>query len=134
MDWQCHVPPQIHIELHSSVDLCPVFYLKDYLYCTEPKKLDGSQVSTLFLGNNKKYMLVCAKMISSLGRKVLCIAKAHMFLGAAASATLLANVSLASILWGGDWTRVLTPARHFFHLYYYYRLAPGFCAAYCFGP
>ena len=29
-----HLPPQIHIESHSSVDLCPAFYLKAYLRCT----------------------------------------------------------------------------------------------------
>ena len=27
-DCQGHLPPQIHIESHSSVNLCPVFYLK----------------------------------------------------------------------------------------------------------
>ena len=26
-----HLPPQIHIESHSSVNLCPAFYLKAYL-------------------------------------------------------------------------------------------------------
>ena len=26
-----HLPPQIHIESHSNVNLCPVFYLKAYL-------------------------------------------------------------------------------------------------------
>ena len=31
-----HRPPQIHIESHSSVNLCPVFfYTKAYLRCTE---------------------------------------------------------------------------------------------------
>ena len=28
-------PPQIHIESHTNVNLCPVFYLKAYLRCTE---------------------------------------------------------------------------------------------------
>ena len=39
-----HLPPQIHIESHSNVNLCPVFYLKAYLRCTESfrKKSDGS--------------------------------------------------------------------------------------------
>ena len=39
-----HLPPQIHIESHSNVNLCPVFYLKVYLRCTESfrKKSDGS--------------------------------------------------------------------------------------------
>ena len=25
-----HLPPQVHIESHSNVNLCPVFYLKAY--------------------------------------------------------------------------------------------------------
>ena len=39
-----HLPPQIHIESHSNVNLCPVFYLKAYLRRTESfrKKPDGS--------------------------------------------------------------------------------------------
>ena len=39
-----HLPPQIHIESHSNVNLCPVFYLKAYLRHTESfrKKPDGS--------------------------------------------------------------------------------------------
>ena len=39
-----HLPPQIRIESHSSVNLCPVFYLKAYLRCTDSfrKKSDGS--------------------------------------------------------------------------------------------
>ena len=47
-----HLPPQVHIESHSSVNLCPVFYLKAYLRCTESfrKKPDGSCVTSLFLG------------------------------------------------------------------------------------
>ena len=45
-----HLPPQIHIESHISVNLCPVFYLKAYLRCTEPfsKKSDGLHVTSLF--------------------------------------------------------------------------------------
>ena len=45
-----HLPPQIHIESHSNVNLCPVFYLKAYLRCTElfRKKSDGSCVTSLF--------------------------------------------------------------------------------------
>ena len=47
-----HFPPQIYIERHSSVNLCPVLYLKAYLRCAEPfkKKPDGSCVTSLFLG------------------------------------------------------------------------------------
>ena len=39
-----HLPPQICIESHSNVNLCPVFYLKAYLQRTESfrKKPDGS--------------------------------------------------------------------------------------------
>ena len=45
-----HLPPQIHIESHSNVNLCPVFYLKAYLRRTESfrKKPDGSRVTSLF--------------------------------------------------------------------------------------
>ena len=31
-----HPPPQICIESHMNVNLCPVFYLQVYLRCTEP--------------------------------------------------------------------------------------------------
>ena len=43
-DHQGHLPPQIHIESHIDVNLCPVFYLKAYLRCTESfrTKPDGS--------------------------------------------------------------------------------------------
>ena len=57
-------------------------------------------------------MLVCVKMISSWVRKVLYMAKAHMYLGAFAGA-----VSLASILQAGDWARVSMPARYYFSMY-----------------
>ena len=45
-----HLPPQIHIESHSNVNLCPVFYLKAYLRCPEPFRMrpDGSHVTSLF--------------------------------------------------------------------------------------
>ena len=44
-----HLPPQFHIESHSNVNLCPVFYLKAYLRCTESfrVKSDGSHVTSL---------------------------------------------------------------------------------------
>ena len=99
-----HLPPQICIESHSNVNLCPVFYLKAYLRCTESfrKKSDGSQVTSLFLGNNRQHQHVCAKTISSWVRKVFCVAKAHMSLGSlwgvTASADLAAGVSLVTIL------------------------------------
>ena len=53
MDQAGHLPPQIHIdESHSSVNVCPVFYLKAYLYCAEPfrKRSNGSCVPSVFLG------------------------------------------------------------------------------------
>ena len=70
------------------------FYLKAYLRCTESfrKMSDGSQVTSLFLGNNRQHQPVCAKTISSWVWKVLGVAKAHMSLGSlwgvAASAAL----------------------------------------------
>ena len=56
MDQPGHLPPQIHIESHFNVNLCPVFYLKAYLRYTEPfrKKPDGLHVTFLFLGNNRQ--------------------------------------------------------------------------------
>ena len=99
------------------------FIWKAYLRCTEPcgMKPDGLCVTSLFLGNNRQHRPVCAKTISSWVRKVLCVAKAHMSLGslwgAAASAALVAGVSLVSILQTGDWAKVSTPARHYFSPY-----------------
>ena len=58
-----HLPPQFHIESHSNVNLCPVFYLKAYLRCTESLRMkpDGSHVTSLFLSNNRQHWPVCAK-------------------------------------------------------------------------
>ena len=118
-----HLPPQVHIESHSNVNLCPVFYLKAYLRCHESfgMKPDGSCVTSLFLGNNRQHWPVCAKTISSWVRKVLCVAKAHMSLGSlwgvVASAGLAAGVSLVCILQAGDCTRVSMPGRHYFSTY-----------------
>ena len=117
-----HLPPQIHIESHSNVHLCPVFYLKAYLRHTESfrKKSDGSRVTSLF-GNLRQHWPVCAETISSWVWKVLSVAKAFMSLGSlwgiSASAALVAGVSLVTILQAGDWTRVSTPARHYFSTY-----------------
>ena len=118
-----YLPPQISIESYTNVSLCPVFYLKAYLRCTEPLRMkqDGSCMTSPFLGNNRQHRPVCAKTISSWVRKVLCVAKAHMSLGsiwgAAASVALAAGVSLVSILQAGDWARVSTQARHYFSPY-----------------
>ena len=40
-----HFPPQIHIESHSNVNLCPVFYLKAYLRCTESFRMKTRWIS-----------------------------------------------------------------------------------------
>ena len=84
-------------------------------------KPDGSHVTSLVWGNNRQHQPVCTKTISSWVRKVLCVAKAHMSLGSlwevAASAALTAGFSLVTILQVGDWTRVSTPARHYFSTY-----------------
>ena len=118
-----HLPPQICIEYHTNVNLCPVFYLKAYLRHTEQFRMkpDGSHVTSFLGGNNRQHRPVCTKTISSWVRKVLCVAKAHMFpgsfWGAAASAALVAGVSLVSILQAGDWARVSTLARHYFSPY-----------------
>ena len=107
-DHQGHLPPQIHIELHSNVNLCSVFYLKAYWRCTESfrTKPDGSHVTSLFMGNNRQHQPVCAKTISSWVSKVLYIAKAHMspvsLWGIVASAALAVGVSLVTILQAGD--------------------------------
>ena len=78
-------------------------------------------MTSLFLGNNRQHQPVCAKTISSWVWKVLSVGKAHMSLaflqGVAASAALAAGVSLVTILQTGDWTRVSTPARHYFSTY-----------------
>ena len=84
--------------------------------------------SLFFLGDNRQHQPVCAKTISSWIRKVLCVAKAHMPVGSlqgvAASADLVAGVSLVSILQAGDFLRICinnlaasTPARHYFSTY-----------------
>ena len=71
---------------------------------TEPFRMkpDGLCVASLFWGNNRQQRPVCAKTISSWVRKVLHVAKAHMspgsLWGVAASAALVAGVSLVSIL------------------------------------
>ena len=78
-----HLPSRICIESHSNVNLCPIFYLKGYLICTESfrTKPDGSHVTSLVLGNNRQHWPVFAKTISSWVRKVLCVAKAHISVG-----------------------------------------------------
>ena len=45
-----HLLPQIHIESHTNVNLCPVFNLMANLRCTEPFRMkpDGLHVPSLF--------------------------------------------------------------------------------------
>ena len=118
-----HHPPQICIKSHPSVNLCLVFFLKAYLRHTEPFRMkpDGSHVTSLFLGNNRKHRPACAKTISSWVRKVLFVAKGHISPGSiwgdAASAALVAGVSLVSIMQAGGWSSVSTPGRHYFSPY-----------------
>ena len=53
-----HLPPPLTcIESHTNVNLCPVFYLKAYLRCTEPFRMkpDGLPVTSLFLVNNRQH-------------------------------------------------------------------------------
>ena len=90
------LPPQICIESHFSVNLCPVFYLKVYLRCTEPFRMkpDELHVTFLFLGNNRQH--ICPQVLSR------------------ASVALVAGVSLVSILQAGDWAGVSTLARNYF--------------------
>ena len=77
-----HLPPQIHIESYSSVNICAVFYLKAFLRHTKPfrKKPDGLHVTSLVLGISRQYRLVCGKTILSWISKVFCVAKAYMSL------------------------------------------------------
>ena len=75
----------------------------------------------LFFFFRDQHWPVCTKTISSWERKVLGVARAHISLGSlqgvAASTALAAGVSLVTILQAGDWTRVSTPARHYFSTY-----------------
>ena len=80
VDWVIP-PPQIHIESYFSVNMCSVFYLEACLWYSETfrEKFNGSQVSSLFIGNHRQHMSLCAKMISSWVRKIISIAKAHVY-------------------------------------------------------
>ena len=88
----------MYINTHSNLNLYPAFYLKAYLCHTAPfeKRSDGSCVASLFLGNNRQHMPVCAKIMSSWVRNIECIAKAHMSLG-----TLLGCCGICST---GSWS------------------------------
>ena len=83
MDWLGDLPPQICSDSHFIANLCPAFYLKAYLQHTEllRRNSDKSWVSSLCLGNSRQQMPVCAKIIPSLVRDVLNIAKVNTSFG-----------------------------------------------------
>ena len=70
-----------------------------------------------FWGDNRQHMPICVKMISSLLGKFW-VMQRHMssgnLSGASVSVTLAVGVSMVSTLQVGDWTRLSTPARHYF--------------------
>ena len=106
MDQLGHLPPQIHNESHSNVNVCPVFYLKASYAILSHLGRSSMDLMCSFLGNNRKHMHVSAKTISSCVMKALGIAKAHMspstLHSAEVSAAMAAGVSLVSILQAGD--------------------------------
>ena len=77
------------------------FYLKAYLRCTESfkKKSDGSQVTSLILGNNRQHRSVSAETISSWVWKILSVAKAHMSPGSPWGGLLLLQPWQLVSLW-----------------------------------
>ena len=78
-----NLPPEIYNELHVDFSLHPLVYMKAYFWHTElfKKKSDGSQVSSLFLDNNRQHIMVCGNTISSRVRNILSFAKIHMSVG-----------------------------------------------------
>ena len=70
-----HIPPY---SLIPMLNLCPVLCNVLNFFGNKP---DGLHVTSLILGNNRPHRPVCAKTISSLVRKNLCVAKTHMSLG-----------------------------------------------------
>ena len=122
MHWLGYPPSQIHTESHSSVKLCPVFYLKAYMCHTEPfrKKLDGLFVTSPVIGNNMQYKAIYAKTISSWVRNILCIAKAHTSLGSLRCHSIysLGSWCFPGVHPEGRWLgQSSTPARHYFYTY-----------------
>ena len=95
----------------------------------------------VFLGNDGQHMPVCLemiKMISSWVREVISMAVVHMsqgtLQGAAASAALVAGVSLVVTSQQVTGPEFLLQLDTIFNIYHYYRLAPGSCAACCPWP
>ena len=137
MDQSGYLPLEICVESHSSVNLCPMFYLKPF-YTVQ--SLLGGQMDlwcllSFWVTIDSTCWYVTKQFLQGKG-KVLSIAKSHMSLGTVwGGAALVAGISLASILQVGDWARVSIPAKNqFFHGYHNYRSAPGFHAACCSGP
>ena len=98
----------------------PAFYLKVYLQWSVSlrEKLVTSWVSCKFHDKNRQCIPICAKMIYSLVKKVLSIAKPCMFLGTlCGSITSTSLAASVSILQAGDWARYSSPARCCFSTY-----------------
>ena len=75
---------------------------------------DGSHVSS-FLGYNRLHMLVCAKMISSVVRKVVSIARAHMSLSGCCSLCCLGSWCFLCVHPAGGWLgQSFFPSKGFF--------------------
>ena len=95
-----HLPPQVHIESHPNVNLCPVFYLKAYLRHTESFRMkpDGSCVTSLFLGNNRQHQPVSAKPFL-LGYRKFFVWLRHICLQALSGGLLLLQPWWLVFLW-----------------------------------
>ena len=112
-----HLSPQIRIEFHTNVNLCPIFYLEAYLRHTEPFRMkpDGSHVTSLFwvtIGSTDWSVLK-----PFLGQGKFFVLLKHMSPGSLyGAAALTVCVSLVCILHAGDWARVSTLSRHYFPL------------------
>ena len=120
---------------HSSVNLCPVSYLKAYLQHAEPlrSQMDLGYPLLIVIGSTCQ----CVSMISWV-RKVLSIARAHMSIEYS-----LGCCSICSC--GGRCSPSVQPAGRslgysfyfsytFFNIYHYLGLVPEFKSACCPGP
>ena len=114
------LPHQTGIELHSNVNLCPVFLFEGLFtaYLAFREDIRWILEALIFLGKNGQHMPLCAKMISSWISKVLGFARTHMsqgtVQGAVVSVTLVVDVSLVSILQVDHWANFSMAARHLF--------------------
>ena len=90
---------------------------------------------SLFIGNNRQHLPICAKVISSWVRNVLSIGKAHASSGSFQGAVaLVAGVYLVSIFQAGNRSVVSPSAGQLFATYHYHRTAQGFGPVCCPGP